>query len=165
MRCHVASNRADGFYRCAFIDDSSVSVITQLFNMRYFVTAEPSLPLAVIYLPADSPIVFFKRVGKTLFTLGAQGSIRYVRSDFSRLKIRHRELPAPIVDAWGAGDSLFILLADGQLGVIHHNDFGYLPIASAAKFAIDHRADYVQVCLPTGECQLQSLRLFSRWRA
>jgi hypothetical protein len=158
MCCFVPSDASDPFYKCAFIDDSSVSVITRSFKLRSFVTADPALSPAAIDLPPESPIVFFKRVGKYLFALGAQGSISYVQSDFSRLKIRHLDLPAPIIDARDAGDSLFILLANGQLGAIRQNDFGYLPIASAAKFAVDHRGDYVHICLPTGEWQLWSLR-------
>jgi hypothetical protein len=104
------------------------------------------------------PIAFFKRVGKYMFALTSTGHIFYIRSDLTRFKARKIEIPASISEAKDASDSLFVRFDNGQIAVLHQNEFDFLALPCVSQFEVDHEGERIYVCLENAEWQLWSVK-------
>ena len=146
------------FIRCAFVDESTLAVLTTMNKICLVDLRSLSFSSRLLEIPKLSKVVFFKRVAKHMFVLDETGLILYIAADLSRCQSRKVDLNANVVQARASGDSLFVLLENGQIGVMHMNDFEYLPLPTCETFVVDHAAEYIQVRVKGHEWQLWCLK-------
>ena len=151
------------FIKCTFIDESTLAILAfpnpKIMQYRIFTCdLRTSKFTSTLEIPKLSNVVFFKRVAKHIFALDTTGTIIYATLDLSRFQSRKVTLDSEVVSARASGDSLFILLKSGQIGVMCMNDLEYLVLPTCDAFVVDHSGEFIQIRVHEDEWQLWSLK-------